>query len=62
MGQRKALTTGQESRLVRYLDDELYRLSGAFESRHSGTSRTPDLRSFLDAVSTFWATTELNDP
>merc|ERR1719487_2749987 len=50
MGRRKALTTGQESRLVRYLDDELYRLSGAFESRHSGTSRTPDLRSFLDAL------------
>lgn len=49
--QRKPLTTSQESRLVRYLDDELLKFSGAYESRHSGTSRLPDLSTFLDAVS-----------
>ncbi|GAA5874299.1 hypothetical protein JCM3774_000934 [Rhodotorula dairenensis] len=49
-GQRKALTTVQESRLVLYLDDELYKLSGAFESRHSGTSRLPTLDAFLQAL------------
>ncbi|GAA5965269.1 hypothetical protein JCM8115_002230 [Rhodotorula mucilaginosa] len=48
--QRKALTTAQESRLVRYLDDELYKFSGAFESRHSGTSRLPTLDAFLQAL------------
>ncbi|GAA5977992.1 hypothetical protein JCM10908_004188 [Rhodotorula pacifica] len=47
---RKALTTAQESRLVRYLDDELLKLSGAFESRHSGTSRLPTLDAFLQAL------------
>ncbi|BGP22917.1 mannitol-1-phosphate dehydrogenase [Rhodotorula toruloides] len=48
--QRKPLTTSQESRLVRYLDGELLRFSGAYESRHSGTSRLPDLSTFLDAL------------
>lgn len=45
------LTPTQESRLIRYLDQELLRLSGGFESRHSGPSaRLPTLVSFLDAV------------
>ncbi|GAA5835453.1 hypothetical protein JCM9279_004544 [Rhodotorula babjevae] len=45
------LTPTQESRLIRYLDQELLRLSGGFESRHSGRSaRLPTLASFLEAI------------
>ncbi|GAA5901484.1 hypothetical protein JCM8208_001815 [Rhodotorula glutinis] len=45
------LTPTQESRLIRYLDQELLRLSGGFESRHSGPSaRLPTLASFLDVI------------
>ncbi|KPV75997.1 uncharacterized protein RHOBADRAFT_52999 [Rhodotorula graminis WP1] len=45
------LTATQESRLIRYLDQELLRLSGGFESRHSGPSaRLPTLASFLDTI------------
>ncbi|BGP46143.1 hypothetical protein JCM10450v2_001983 [Rhodotorula kratochvilovae] len=47
---KKALTAPQESRLIRYLDGELLRLSGALEARHAPTARLPTLDAFLDAV------------
>ncbi|GAA5863888.1 hypothetical protein JCM1840_005806 [Sporobolomyces johnsonii] len=49
-GPRKPLTPSQESRLIRYLDAELLRLSGQYESRHSTQATLPDLASFLNAL------------
>ncbi|GAA5996404.1 uncharacterized protein JCM10292_007585 [Rhodotorula paludigena] len=46
---KKPLTEAQESRLIRHLDQQLLRLSGGLESRHSGPSaRLPTLAAFLD--------------
>ncbi|BGP13912.1 hypothetical protein JCM10213_002555 [Rhodosporidiobolus nylandii] len=47
---RKPLTEAQEARLIRHLDQELLKLSGAYESRHALSSPLQTLGDFLDAI------------
>ncbi|GAA5862210.1 hypothetical protein JCM8547_007772 [Rhodosporidiobolus lusitaniae] len=47
---KKALSSSQEAKLIRYLDAELHKLSGNYESRHSVNSPLQSLSDFLDAL------------
>lgn len=48
---RRPLTTAQEARLIRHLDEQLLRLSGDYGSRYSLSSPLQTMEDFLDAVS-----------
>ncbi|GAA5888153.1 hypothetical protein JCM6882_000300 [Rhodosporidiobolus microsporus] len=47
---RKALSSAQEARLIRHLDESLLQLSGKYEGRHGTSSPLQTLEDFLDAL------------
>ncbi|GAA5978818.1 hypothetical protein JCM11641_003573 [Rhodosporidiobolus odoratus] len=47
---RRPLTTAQEARLIRHLDEQLLTLSGDYESRYSLSSPLQTMDDFLDAI------------